>query len=400
MPTKIQNISGLFSNARSRMVIILTILMLGVGLFIGLSGLLTGGAEPESAFESSVARIPRTDPTVNLDAPPTQKYLEVQEEAERRALARANETGESVIPPLLGSKRESSSTPFLDDLTIPGGDTENKGSNSSQGERSEQSQQTGNFLPEVDEAARRAEIATAEQTNKLQSAMRARAQSLFKDWSQTRPQAFVAGAQNPTGQEGTGRSGETRGESGNADVPHGKPLIKAGKIIFAVMNTSVNSDEPGPVMATVVLGQYKGAKLLGTTKRVEDRLILTFNTFNIPEKDDVIKIDAIAIDPDTARTALASDVNYHYFLRYGTLFASSFLQGYGEAISQGGTTSRTGDTTTTTTPTLGPAQRFATALGKVGSAWGRAVNYFDTPPTVTLDSGAGIGVLFVSSVRG
>jgi intracellular multiplication protein IcmE len=47
----------------------------------------------------------------------------------------------------------------------------------------------------------------------------------------------------------------------------GAPLIKAGTIIFGVLDTAVNSDYPDtPVLVTIVDGPYKGAKLLVSCK--------------------------------------------------------------------------------------------------------------------------------------
>ena len=50
-------------------------------------------------------------------------------------------------------------------------------------------------------------------------------------------------------------------------------------------------------------------------------------------------IQAVAIDPQTARTALAGQINNHYLLKYGTLFASSFLQGVGSSLQAVNSTS-------------------------------------------------------------
>ncbi|HRE31778.1 MAG TPA: TrbI/VirB10 family protein, partial [Candidatus Berkiella sp.] len=105
---------------------------------------------------------------------------------------------------------------------------------------------------------------------------------------------------------------------------------------------------------------------------------------------------------DTARTALASDVDHHYLLRYGSLFASAFVSGYGKAITNQGTTTTsplTG-TTTTTTPPLDNQEKFYAALGEVGTAWAQQVKpIFNTPYTVTVDQGTGLGLLFLSDAE-
>jgi len=114
-----------------------------------------------------------------------------------------------------------------------------------------------------------------------------------------------------------------------------------------------------------------------------------------------ISVKAIAIDPDTARTALASDVDHHYLLRYGTMFASSFMSGYAKIIASQGTvqTATTTGSTTTTTPTLSPRQEIYAALGTVGTRFGDATSsYFTTPNTITVNAGTGFGLLILSDV--
>ena len=63
--------------------------------------------------------------------------------------------------------------------------------------------------------------------------------------------------------------------------------------------------------------------------------MLNFSLLSIPQIINSVSISAVAIDPYTAHTALSGDVNNHYLLRYGSLFASSFLQGYAQAETSG-----------------------------------------------------------------
>ena len=88
-------------------------------------------------------------------------------------------------------------------------------------------------------------------------------------------------------------------------------------------------------------------------------------------------------------------------LRYGMLFASSFISGLGDAISSSGstTTSISGGTTTTTNPTLDTKEKLFSALGDVGNAFGDATSGFiDTPPTVKVDAGSTIGLLLMKDL--
>jgi polyhydroxyalkanoate synthesis regulator phasin len=183
-------------------------------------------------------------------------------------------------------------------------------------------------------------------------------------------------------------------------------LIKGGTIIFAVLDTAINSDYPDtPVLATVVEGKYKGAKLLGkimTTKGVTgqmDRVSLTFNLMNLDDWPKSRPISAFGIDPDTARTAIASSVDYHYMMRYGAMMATSFLQGYSTAITNAGSSTTGIFGTSTTHPQLSPGNKFMVGLGQVGQSLGAATqNYINRPPTVRVDSGVSLGILFMTDV--
>ncbi len=210
----------------------------------------------------------------------------------------------------------------------------------------------------------------------------------------------AAGA-SKDGEKGAEKNSKTAASNG----PPQSPIIKAGTIIYAILDTAVNSDFPdSPVLATIVSGKYKGAKLLGklAITQGQDRVSLTFKLMNMEDWSTGKTINAYAIDPDTARTALASNVNYHYFMRYGALFASSFITGYANAISSSGaTTSLSVTGSTTTNPVLSPSSKFIAGLGQVGQNLGKAVqDYTKTPPTVVIDPGVSLGILFMSDVTG
>lgn len=184
-----------------------------------------------------------------------------------------------------------------------------------------------------------------------------------------------------------------------------KVFIKAGTVLYGVLDTAVNSDEPGPILATVTSGKFQGSKLLGEFihEAQQEKITIKFTQMSLPKIPQSLGVTAVAIDPETARTALATKTNKHYLLRYGSLFASAFISGYGKAILQSGATTTTSPltgATTTTNPPLDNSQIIKAALGEVGTQWGQATKkYFDTPYTVTIDQGTGVGLLFLSDVN-
>jgi polyhydroxyalkanoate synthesis regulator phasin len=260
-------------------------------------------------------------------------------------------------------------------------------------------------------AAQAAAAAAQARTQRIQglvSAMSGQAHALISAWQ---PVAMSHKGNSAPGdnKDANGKDGKTTTTTTTTTTgTSGPPVIKAGTIYFAILDTGVNSDYPDtPVMATIVDGPWKGAKLLGkvavsanSTTQSQDRVSLTFNSMDTEAWINSQTITAFAIDPQTARTVLASNVDYHYFKRYGAMLGSAFMSGYASAISNAGATTSTGIFGTTTThPELSPASKLAVGLGQVGTTLGTATaNYINTPPTVKVNAGVALGILFMSDV--
>lgn len=184
------------------------------------------------------------------------------------------------------------------------------------------------------------------------------------------------------------------------------PMIKSGSILFAVLDTALNSDQPGtPVLATIVAGKYRGAKLLGAFQAEKDRLVIKFNTMTLKKVDHSIAINAFAINSITAQNALASSVNHHYLMRYGSLFASAFLQGLGDSYGNYQNPCENSLFCYVSPNSLAPTragfkQAMVNGLGTAGgSVADRLAENFDTPPTIKVNQGSGMGILFMSDVQ-
>jgi intracellular multiplication protein IcmE len=238
----------------------------------------------------------------------------------------------------------------------------------------------------------------------LQGGMAAQASQLLSAWAPPSP-AYVEGLPpKPAQTESQACPANTQclpdaaGKKGNKGKDN--PVVKAGTIMYAVLLTSVNTDNPGPVLAKIVEGKFKGGRLIGSIVNEGDKVMLQFNTITLPYVPSSVSINSVAIDQCTAHTALSDYTNHHYLLRYGSLFAASFLQGYAQALSQSGATVvSTGLATSTAYPNLSPAGKFMVALGNVGNRYSAIVeNIFNTPPTVHVFSGTAVGILFLSDV--
>lgn len=249
------------------------------------------------------------------------------------------------------------------------------------------------------QAAAEAEQARKQRIDKIQASMSAQAQSLISAWAPPTMSHMAGAPEEKPAADKTAGGKTAEGSTASTKAP----LIKAGTILFGVLDTTVDSDYPEtPVMVTIVDGKFKGAKLMGVLASAhgKDKLSLNFTMMDTEAWQTTKKVTAFAIDPDTARTVMASSVDYHYLSRYGAMFAYSFLSGYASAISQSGSTSTPGIFgTTKTNPKLSPKDKLAIGLGKIGDNMASQVaTYMNTPPTVKVNAGVGLGILFMADV--
>jgi len=178
--------------------------------------------------------------------------------------------------------------------------------------------------------------------------------------------------------------------------------VKPGDMLYAVVETGVNSDVPSAVMATVAQGKYKGARLLGKFQRFEERLVLAFTRVVLPTGED-LQLEAYAVDPSTSEASVATSVDTHFFSRWGGVIAAAFLDGLGTAKRYSGAQSATygnvaaGATDQMLWNTYSPEDQAWIAAGKVGEKTSRIFERnFERAPTVHLEQGTPIGVLVLS----
>lgn len=177
--------------------------------------------------------------------------------------------------------------------------------------------------------------------------------------------------------------------------------VKPGDLLYAIVDTGVNSDVPSAVLATVASGKFRNARLMGSFQRFDERIVLSFTRLVMPDGK-VLQLDAYAVDPGTSEASVATSVNTHFFERWGGLIASSFLSGLGEAKRFSGAQSNIYGTVNGTSDQMiwkkyNPADQAWIAAGKVGEkAAEKFERNFDRPPTVYLASGTAIGVLVMN----
>ena len=126
---------------------------------------------------------------------------------------------------------------------------------------------------------------------------------------------------------------------------------------------------------------------------------------SVPGAAKSTSISAYAIDANTAQTALSSRADHHYLLRYGSLFASSFLEGFGNAFQSANTTVTIGGTAGGDNVTVqngigrSALQNAVIGMATLGKSWGQAAQQqFSTPTTVEVFAGTPMGILFTQDL--
>ncbi len=184
-----------------------------------------------------------------------------------------------------------------------------------------------------------------------------------------------------------------------------KAFASAGTIYNAVLETAINSDEPGPILAKIVSGppELKNARLIGTMSVVGEKVLLEFKTAKLPGKTNSIALNAVAIDPSSARTAFASDVDHHYMLKYGVLLGAAFISGYSDALAQQNQTVVTSPNGTVVTQTgrKTSSEINREALGSVAKEFAQNTRseFANIKPTIKVNSGVAMGLLMMSDLH-
>lgn len=120
-------------------------------------------------------------------------------------------------------------------------------------------------------------------------------------------------------------------ENNNANLP----MLRPGDVLYAETVNSVDSDVPSSVIAEVVAGAYKGARLVGgfQTDPGSGRMMVQFAAMTMADGT-TIPITGLAVDGRTAENTVRSDIERRYVKRYGPVLAASFISTYAQAISQ------------------------------------------------------------------
>ncbi|WP_411840094.1 TrbI/VirB10 family protein [Paracoccus sp. ME4] len=202
-----------------------------------------------------------------------------------------------------------------------------------------------------------------------------------------------------------GDAGASQGDgagSGPDETEVAELLLRPGDVLYAETLTSVNSDAKSPIMAEIVSGEYKGARLTGTFEVAESssRMVVAFTNMTLPD-DRVIAINAFAVDGATAETAVASDVERRYVSRYAPIVAAAFISGYAESASEREqTVIGTGDNTQIVSSAASAKESLYSGISNAaGAVSSDILARAPKGPKIILRDGYPLGILIVDPVE-
>ncbi len=177
-------------------------------------------------------------------------------------------------------------------------------------------------------------------------------------------------------------------------------LVPAGTIEYAQLLTEANTDAPGPVLAQVMSGPFRGARLIGSFEATRNYLVLSFSNMTLEGVS--TGINAIAIDPDTTLPGVITEIDRRYFSRILLPMAAEFVEGLGEAISESGRTTVTisGETVAESTDDADTEEEIASGIEEAGEAAAELLEEEADAiePMLRVAAGTPLGILFVEPV--
>ena len=175
-------------------------------------------------------------------------------------------------------------------------------------------------------------------------------------------------------------------------------LVPAGRGIYAHTILAANSDAQSPVVLQADSGPIAGDRMIGSFSRQRTRLVIRIS--KVIHQNQEIGVDGVVVAPTTMEVGVASSVDQNYLERFALPAAAAFIQGLGQAIAQSNSTSVLGPLGSVSVQNrLNLNQQLGIGAGVAGAQIGSELQQ-STPhgPTVVLDVGSSVGVLFLTNV--
>jgi len=181
-----------------------------------------------------------------------------------------------------------------------------------------------------------------------------------------------------------------------------KRLVPAGEILYAQLLTEANSDNPGPVLAEIMVGPLAGSRVIGDFAQSEAIDVLTLNFDTVVYKGESVDIDGIALDPNTSLPGLASYVDNKYFQRIVLPAAVTFVRGVADAAANTGLTTITvnGEAVSESSEEADSDQKIASGLEEATQEIANIIEEEnqDIQPLIVIEAGTPFGLLLLEAV--
>ena len=188
-------------------------------------------------------------------------------------------------------------------------------------------------------------------------------------------------------------------EPGAPSLPPGPPLIAAGTAHYAVLDLAVDSRHAAPVVATLLSGPLRGARLVGSFEHHGDAMLLRFGRL-ATRTGDMVAVEAWAVSPDCGCYGIAGTVDHHWFARVALPAAAAFAGGFLRASTRPETVLViNGTTVTSTSAAAGNRTRLGeAAAGAIDRAAPLLSQTAPSGPTLTIAAGTEVLLLFTRVV--
>lgn len=390
---------GFFENLRSKPVFKLVVIMGVVGVAVaGALGAFSGKPEIQRA---DIAPPPEVKGTPGGAASPF--FMEQNKIANEQRVDEALKQEGSAMPTPVGQNADLIN---LDDLNKKDPLVEFRAETErlKQELRAEQQQNAAKLQLMQQQMQRQAAAVPQQQDDTLAMAMQRQMQQLMESWT-PRNLKLVNGTAPAETVKASETASVTQGVPGQgagatpAQQTLAKTLIPSGTVNYAQLLTEANSDIPGPVMVQVLSGPLAGGRAIGTFKTMYEHLVLTFNVISYKGKE--YPVNAIALNPDTTLSGMATEVDHRYFTRLVLPAAASFMSAFGSSMGSADTkTTVAGDSVIVDTAKKSYDDALYEGLGQVGES---IAGFFQeeaaqTKRLVRVAAGTPMGLFFLQPV--
>lgn len=389
---------------RTRPLFKLVVLMTAVAAIVAAGVSFFGG----SSATKNASRLPNPPSISSAPGGPTSPYMASETDlANRNREQQALESGGSAMPTPIGRSTDmgalSTNDPKKND---PLNELKAEIERLRQDQKQTQQQQVQQQQQLQQGGPQKAQQQQQEQfDDSLATAMQRQMTQLMDSWTPPGVKEVLVKSDEKNGKGATGASGSTSTAASTTTnpAPPAKTILSAGTVSYAQLLTEANSDVPGPILAQIVSGPFSGARAVGqfqVANGYADYLVLQFTLVNFKGKD--YPISAIALDPNTTLGGMATEVDQRYFTRVVLPAAAGFLQGFGQALGTGNSSTVTNGTSTIVQQSQeGYRQGLFQGLGQGAQTMSQ---FFQNQanlikPLVRVAAGTPMGIFFVTSVQ-